>query len=686
MIHKTPINLFDLFILLIVFISYASISLLVLNNFSPFWAVLIGIGLTTATLTLLRLKIRLQISKIPIFLILVLLASLAFRAQPYLYVPGGEDQGVYVNMSVAYEQNGSTFVIDDVRKKAIESGLEEFYDSANQIGRGIVKKGAYEGTHLPGIYIKDLSKSEYVFQFYPLHPLWMAIAGKFAGDDNRVYSLVFFSLLSIAAFYLLAQELSGGNSIASIIVSLLLALNPLHAFFSKFPVTEVVALAFSSLAFFYLARYYTDFLAGETRPFYLILSSALLGCMFFTRISGFIYMPFFYFLALSTILFQEDQTSKRQLILYFFSIFALYAVSVAYGITYSYPYSHDIYNIWFARFFQSLWETKLILTVINASLLLGFVWVFRNQIGNLFQRKIFLSLKPHLNAIFCFAFGLIIAIAFYKAYLLAFTDKYVGTGWDIAGIGAQWKIAALGLSSLNYSNIFVAIWYLSPFGFAILLYSIFWIFPRKRGFVWTAFIVLLCLFWFSFTVIKFYTQSQFFYARYLLTALLPYSLLAISLALGMFFQKGRWWKTGSLCLSAIIAAYFLYFTLHQFKGQSADGAHSALKAIQKVIDKKDLLFLYDIHSPLFLQTPLTLFYGLNTCYLGNPPELASGRGKTFLSKFHEVFLLTPRQLKVPFLVPVKEIHYKQGEFVKSNFIPTEYRYTYTNLYLYKVLE
>jgi len=684
--HKRPVNLFDLFILLIVFISYASISLLVLNNFDPFWAVSIGFALTAVTFKLFRIKIRLRLTEIPTPLLFVLLISLAFRAQPYLYVPGGGDEGVYVNMSVAYEQNGSTFVIDDVRKKAIESGLKEFYDSANQIGTKIVKERAYEGAHLPGIYIKDLSQSEYVFQFYPLHPLWMAIAGKFAGRDNRVYSLVFFSLLSIVAFYLLARELSGGNKISSVMVSLFLALNPLHAFFSKFPVTEVVTLAFSSLAFFYLARYYNDFLAGETKPFYLILSSALLGCMFFTRISGFIYMPFFYFLALFTILFEENQTSRRQLILYFLSIFALYAVSVGYGMIYSYPYSHDIYNIWFARFFHSSWEIKLIVTLITASLSLGFVWLFRKQIGNLFHRNIFLSLKPHLNGIFCFAFGLIIAIAFYKAYLLAFTDKYVGTGWDTAGIGAQWKIAGLGLSSLNYSNIFVAIWYLSPFGFAILVYSIFWIFPRKRAVVWTVFIVFLCLFWFAFTIIKFYTQFQFFYARYLLSELVPYSLLATSLALGYLFQKGKWWKTASLCLGAFIAIYFLYFTCHQFKGKSADGAHSALKNVAGVMGKKDLLLLYDIHSPLFLQTPLSLFYGLNTCYLTKPGKLASSQGKSFLAKFNRVFFLTPRPLHVSFLVPINRIQYKQGEFLNSSFIPTEYHYIYSNLYLYKVLD
>lgn len=641
------------------------------------WASIFGFVLTAILSGVLRIKIQLSLRQIPIPVLFILLVALLFRAQPYLYVPGGQDQGVYVNMSVAYEQNGSTFVIDDVRKKAVESDLREFYDSANQIGRRIVKEGAYEGAHLPGIYIKDLSKSEYVFQFYPLHPLWMAIAGKFAGKANRVYSLVFFSLLSIVAFYLLAREISGGNKISSIIISLLLALNPLHAFFSKFPVTEIVALAFSSLSFFYLVRYYNNASAGDIRSFYLVLSSMLFGCMFFTRISGFLYIPFFYFLTLITILFERNETIKRQLILYFLSIFLFYASSVAYGMIYSYPYSHDIYQQNFSRFFHSSWQLKLTVTAIAAILLLGVFWIFRKQMANLFQSNLFIAIRKHLNTILCLLLTVILGMAFYKAYLFAFTDKFIGGPWEIGGHG--W-------SSLNYSNIFVAIWYFSPVGFAIFAYSVFRIFPRKKNIIWTAFLVFLCLFWYFFTVIKSTTPYQYYYARYLLSGLVPYTLLAISLVLGDLFRKGRWWKITSLCLTAIIATYFLYFTLHQFKGKSADGAHLALKSIAEIVGEKDLLLFYDIHSPFFLQTPLSLYYGLNTCYLENPPELASRRGQNFLAKFHQVFFLTTRVLKVPFLIPLKSVRYQQGQFVRSSFIPTEYIYTYSTLYLYRVVK
>ncbi len=626
------------------------------------WSLIFGFVLAAILSGVLRIKIQLSLRQIPIPLLFILLVALLFRAQPYLYVPGGQDQGVYVNMSATYEKTGSTFLIDDVRKKAIESGLKKFYDSANQ---------------MPGIYIKSLSKSEYVFQFYPLHPIWMAIAGKFTGKDNRVYSLVLFSLLSIVAFYLLAREFSGGNKISSVMVSLLLALNPLHAFFSKFPVTEVVTLAFSSLSFFYLVRYYNQASAGKIGSFYLVLSAMLFGCMFFTHIRGFLYIPFFYFLTLSTILFERNEPARRQLMLCFLSIFVLYALSVVYGMVYSYPYSHDIYNMSFTEVFHSSWQFKLTATILAAGLSVVFAWIFSKQIANLVKIKLLCLVKQNVNTILCFGLILVMAIAFYKAYLFAFTDNYIGGRWGIGGHG--W-------SSLDYSNMLIAICYVSPLAFAIFVYSVFRIFPRKKSVIWTAFLSFLCLFWYYNVIILFLADPhKYFSARYLLSELVPYTLLATCLVLGDLFRKGRWWKITSLVLTAIIGTYFLYFTLHQFKGKSADGAHLALKSIAEIVGEKDLLLFYDIHSPFFLKTPLSLYYGLNTCYLENPPELASKRGQNFLANFHQVFFLTTRLLKVPFLIPIKKIQYKQGEFVKSSFIPTKYHYLYSDFYLYKVV-
>ena len=104
---------------------------------------------------------------------LALLAlALFFRADPYLWVGGGQDQGVYVSMASHYAETGSPFITDAARD-SLSAELTETYDRNNIIvlGGDQFVVGEYEGRFLPGVYIKSIEQSQYVFQFYPVHPL-----------------------------------------------------------------------------------------------------------------------------------------------------------------------------------------------------------------------------------------------------------------------------------------------------------------------------------------------------------------------------------------------------------------------------------------------------------------------------------------------------------------------------------
>jgi hypothetical protein len=678
---RRPVNLFDLFIFLIVCLSYVSIILLVLNRFNPYYTVAAGITATGIFALLFRSKIDPTVSGISAALLVVLVIGVVLRVPPYLYVPGGQDQGVYVNMAETYRQKGSTFLVDSVREKAVASGLGEYYDAENQIlvFKQAPKSGEFEGIHLPGIYIKDLGTSQYVYQFYPLHPLWMALAGSFLGEKNSVYALVFFSILSIAAFYLLASIMPGGSNISSVLIGIFLALNPLHAFFSKFPVTEVVALCFSSLGFYYLIKYYSKSNFGKIGAFYLTLSASLFGCMFFTRISGFMYVPFFYLLFIMTLIFEKNAIVRNQLSIFFLSIFCLYALSVAYGLLYSYPYCHDLYKSLFGNFFHNSWQSKLRLVILSAGVILFLVFLFRRKISNLFGRKAFLStLKKNGSTIFCIVLSAVILLAFYKAYLMGFTDKYAGSG--------RYDYGGHGFSSVISSNVFVVMTYLSPVGFGLFLYGTFGFFSKRRNIHWFGFILFLAMFWYFFTVMRTLTEYHYYYARYLLSEVIPYSLLAITLFLGYLFHKSRLGKIVSMSLASLIAGFFLFHTCYQFKGKSAEGAYASLKEIKKNVNRNDLLLMCGIGSTLDLviRTPLSFYFDLNTCNIEKFTDLQTKAGKKFLDKFDDVFFLSKAKPLNRFLAPVKQINYRQGEFVKSKRIPKEYRYNCETLHLFKV--
>jgi hypothetical protein len=284
-------------------------------------------------------------------------------------VIGGQDEGVYVNMSRVFETRGNIFQTNELRENISDKAVLEIYDQENLKFYNKVP-GKYEGGYLPGVYITNSENAQTVFQFYHLHPLWMAIAGSLLGEQDRVYSLVFFSLISIIAFYLLAYEYSRSRFVA-FIVAVLIAINPLHAFFSKFPVTEVMALAFSSVSFYYLLRFYQKAKENQYHLSYLVLSVFSIAGLFFTRISGFLYLPFFFMLLVLTTLYIADNRSRKYLSFYVLSVFCFYALSVVYGLSYSYPYSFDIYNLSFAKLFGQEWETGLFFSVV----LLGLVYL-----------------------------------------------------------------------------------------------------------------------------------------------------------------------------------------------------------------------------------------------------------------------------------------------------------------------
>ena len=97
---------------------------------------------------------------------------------------------------------GSPF-ITDVARETLSAELVEKYDHNNIIvleGAEFVV-GEYEGKFLPGVYVKSIEQSQYVFQFYPVHPLPMAIVGTALGSTLTPIP-TFFGVLSILFFFL----------------------------------------------------------------------------------------------------------------------------------------------------------------------------------------------------------------------------------------------------------------------------------------------------------------------------------------------------------------------------------------------------------------------------------------------------------------------------------------------------
>src|SRR5712691_1132183 len=213
-------------------------------------------------------------------LLLILGVALFFRVPTYLYVLGGQDEGVYVNMAAHLARTGSLVPSDPVLEKLRQPAAIERYLADN-----------YEPhIFLPGVYRLPGSPPKLEFQFYHLFPVWMALFAGVFGFGTSVYALTFLALISVAFLYRLTLAVTDSRP-AALIAGLLVASNPLHAFFSKFPLSEVPTLAFSAMAFTFLAFYCFSTRAAR-RYRWLILAALAMLCLFTTRISGFFYVPF----------------------------------------------------------------------------------------------------------------------------------------------------------------------------------------------------------------------------------------------------------------------------------------------------------------------------------------------------------------------------------------------------------
>jgi len=576
---------------------------------------------------------------------------------------GGQDQGLYVNMSSFYQKEGRTFIKDEIRSDLSDS-RKEIYDERNQYYLEVKKQGQYEGGHHLGIYIKDLAKSEYVFQFYPLHPLWMAIFGEAFGNDYRVYSLVFFSILSIINIYLLACEIAGGKKAAAYIIGLFLAVNPLHAFFSKFPTAEIVALFFSSGALYVLIKLYKRSCEGICDYRSLVLSAGLMGCYFFTHINGFLYLPLLFFVWILNLVFKNDRKIGKLFIYYCFGVLFFYALSAWYGVVHSFPYFYDVFKVYFGE------DLKVKLLVLG--LLLGAVSVaarlLRSKLGRIV--RIIIRVSPFLVYLGIFA-------SLSESYQIAFTDKYAA---DF--LYKQWNIAHHGLHSLSFSSPFVFATYISPPGFLLMIIEVYYAW-RNHDILATGLSIFLSLFIIVRLFLEEVVPYQYYYARYLLTEVVPYSLLLISILLGSLYSSGviRIMKIIASVFVFAIVSYFTYHSSFQLSGLEADGSAAALKRVAALADENDIVI--DSFKDYQIMTPLKYYFGINYCLLdlGKDAELFDA----FVNKYNDVFVLSDKLINNQYSNLLDTIYYKQGVYEHVSRIPHRFfYYKKENLYLYAV--
>jgi hypothetical protein len=501
------------FFALVVFISatsLASVGLLSLGLFTP------GVTLTAAAASLCpalfflkRTQVAKKLNRSEWAVLALVLVAFALRWNTSVYVYGGQDPGVYTNVASHFAEHGSWIIKDHLLDEFEgRKDLRDYY-VANSIRRTVQNEaGGWYGNMLPGIYLQDLDRNEWVSQFYHVNTTWLAIGQWMFGIELKGLTLAFLSSLSIIAAYLIALRVSG-SPVAGLIAAFLLATNAAHSYIGTFPVSEAVA------GFFFLSA-----LAMLTAGWQ-FLSILPFSALFLTRITGFLTMP----LLLISLAWMAVKRRDTRAAWTGLGILGAYALSVMWGLTFSAPYSRDIYRGKLGI------PPSLLEHAPTTFIAIGVVWVVGCLCATRFRnvwKPLCIRLVRHRTAL-CFVIAALVLVAVgFRGYLLAFTDHYAQHRW----FGRRWDMAAHGIDSLKYLSFYSLTMMLSP---VVLLAFIVGLVLLGRIAIKRAIFapVAVCTlgFFAALTIKQLTTPYLYYFGRYLVSELLPLAIVCAAVAL-----------------------------------------------------------------------------------------------------------------------------------------------------------
>ena len=674
----------DSLVLSVVSISFAAVALLALDRFDARIAVIAGLLVATAIrfFTPARFDASRASAGKPIapVLLLVLLTGLLFRSEPFLYLHGGKDQGVFVSMSAHLQRTGSAFVDDRLPDALPDQRSRDIYRA------GLPASPERGSPVQPGLY-RSPTRGDYVFQFYHLHPLWMATFAELFGDRARFHALGFFGLLGVLGLSLLAFELTGSRR-AAFAAGMLVATNPLHVFFSRMPASEAVALAFSSLGFYYLARALRGMrhAAPAAATATLVgLAAACVSLVFFVRITGYLYLP-----ALAPVFglgawltLRDRPVWGRRLIGFCAAVAGLYGVSVLYGLGYSPGYAPSVYDRTFGNLLGDGWP----LVVAGAALLAvaGLAEVARSPHRPAVRRFLVLAADPRRWITLA---SLLIAAALsgslLQAWLIGFTELYAGNsfyeGFGIIGSGAGIFLQSGAAGWLLYASPWVAgiaVWGMHR--------------PPRRWPVAILYVfVAVCMAATLLLDVPVIFQ-HYDHARYLLGEIVPYTLV-IATATTFLAAPGAF---RSLAVAAILAAipFQLFFTAKQMPVREGVQPYNVMRRIADITG--DDVLLFDVEGfrggaagwkHTRLQTPLTYYFGMHVFPYDAPSQL-----DIVVQSFEgadggrRLWLLSPAAATHPGLELHETFGYQDRRMESAATIPVtiDERYGQQTLFLYR---
>lgn len=523
----------------------------------------------------------------PLLLVLWLLVALWLFLRPHEYILGGADAGVYVNLGAEIAQNGG-FDLRDQTLAEVDDSLKDVFL------RPLPTNPIADSYLFPGFYVIDEGAGVLRPQFYPFHPIWLAVAFGFAGSPEagvqaELLLTGLWMILASVAVILTAKEVGGW--LAGVLLMAGLSMFALQIWFGRYPTTEALTQFLLWSGLWALMCWQGD---KKPAPLWAFTAGLALGAVFLVRIDIIILLPIFAFLVIG--LWLQGWKKSDWWFIVPFSLLVVH--SFVHGAILSAPYFSEHMGYGLRLLWVNWWLTALL--IVGLGLALWVLYRYRHHYSELARfRTVFVSVS-------------IGAFLIYAIY-----------GWFIRPVVVEASLRPDAYSETlllitNHENWRRLAWYLSIPGIWLGVAGIcllIWRVERKT--------ILLVATGILFSVIYLWNvranPHQIYVMRRYVPAVAPFFLVAGAYFISQipgFFKSRKYNQTAGILLTALVGVIWLVqlgWSARGFIGQVDNkGVVEELAKINEDFPSESIL-LFNDQSPVglgdFWGTPLKYIFG-----------------------------------------------------------------------------
>lgn len=508
--------------------------------------------------------------------------------RPHEYLIGGGDAGVYVNLAANIHHTGA-LLIRDTTLAQLDPALHD------ALLRVLPPQDFATHTYLAGFYATNPANGGITPQFYPLHPVWQAVAFAASGVDGALWMSGVWALLGGVALYLTARDQLGWQ--VALLALAGLSVNALQVWFARYPTTETLTQFLLWGGLWALGNWVCHFgriqpaTNRDARRVWALLAGTLLGQTLLARIDMIFILAVLLGVAAWLWL---SRTRLRQVDFWWFGApFLLFAAhGILHGALFSTPYFVNTYGYMLLVAAQLWWV--LLLGALIAAVALFVTSRYHHRLPSPARAR-----RPILAGIVV----LLIGAAVY--------------GWFIRpnlNVGTQ-------AFNLDQENLIRLGWYLSPIGVALSVVGacrLVWTVNRR-----TVFTVGVGLF---FSLLYLWSlrnnPHQIYAMRRHVPVLVPFAMLAAAAIPAWALTQRRRWQMALGALLAVIWLAGLAWSARGFISQRDYlGVGDQIAAVANQLEPNSVLLVGD-ERPVgyadFLGTPLRFLHGHDVYALRNP--------------------------------------------------------------------